>query len=35
MTESERKFFDLFEDAYVSPTELAEVLDLGVEMFFI
>ncbi|WP_437399027.1 hypothetical protein [Flagellimonas lutimaris] len=25
---------DLFEDAYASPTELAEVLDLGIEMLF-
>lgn len=35
MTEIERKFFDLFEDAYASPTELAKVLDIGIEMFFI
>ncbi len=25
---------DLFEDAYASPTELAEVLDMGIEMLF-
>jgi len=34
MTESERKFLDLFKDAYASPTELAEVLDMGIEMLF-
>jgi|GEM_PF-2098294 len=27
-------FSDLFEDAYASPAELAEVLDLGIEMLF-
>ena len=34
MTKSERKFSELFEDAYASPDELAEVLDLGIEMIF-
>jgi hypothetical protein len=34
MTKSERKFSELFEDAYASPDELAEVLDLGVEILF-
>jgi hypothetical protein len=34
MIESERIFLDLFEDAYGSPTELADVLDLGLEMLF-
>ncbi|WP_275614960.1 hypothetical protein [Flagellimonas yonaguniensis] len=34
MTQSDRKFSDLFEDVYSSPNELAEVLDLGVEMLF-
>ena len=34
MTKSERKFSELFEDAYASPAELAEVLDLGIEMIF-
>lgn len=27
-------FSELFEDAYASPKELAEVLDLGIEMLF-
>ncbi|MBW8200100.1 hypothetical protein [Flagellimonas abyssi] len=27
-------FSELFEDAYVSPAELAEVLDMGIEMLF-
>ncbi|NVN19681.1 hypothetical protein GUA46_15140 [Muricauda sp. HICW] len=27
-------FSELFEDAYASPAELAEVLDLGIEMLF-
>ncbi|MBW8244404.1 hypothetical protein K1F50_16460 [Muricauda oceani] len=27
-------FSELFEDAYASPVELAEVLDLGIEMLF-
>lgn len=34
MIESERIFLDLFEDAYGSTTELADVLDLGLEMLF-
>nr|WP_288931524.1 hypothetical protein [uncultured Allomuricauda sp.] len=34
MTQTERTFLDLFEDAYASPTELAEVLDMGIEMLF-
>lgn len=34
MTQSDRKFSDLFEDAYSSPSELAEVLDMGIEMLF-
>ncbi|MEE1962284.1 hypothetical protein V1387_06285 [Allomuricauda taeanensis] len=34
MIKSERIFLDLFEDAYGSPTELADVLDLGLEMLF-
>lgn len=27
-------FSELFEDAYASPVELAEVLDMGIEMLF-
>lgn len=34
MIKSERIFLDLFEDAYGAPTELADVLDLGLEMLF-
>lgn len=34
MIKSERIFLDLFEDAYASPAELADVLDLGLEMLF-
>ncbi len=34
MTQKDRIFFDLLQEAYASPTELAEVLDLGIEMLF-
>ncbi|HAI44708.1 MAG TPA: hypothetical protein DEF18_11100 [Muricauda sp.] len=34
MTESERKFLDLFEDAYASPLDLAKELELGIDMLF-
>ncbi|RUA12268.1 MAG: hypothetical protein DSY83_14890 [Flavobacteriia bacterium] len=34
MIESERIFLDLFEDVYSSSAELADVLDLGLEMLF-
>lgn len=34
MIKSERIFLDLFEDVYSSPAELADVLDLGLEMLF-
>lgn len=34
MTQRARKFMDLFEDAYGSPAELANVLDMGLEMLF-
>ena len=34
MTQKEIKLLDLFEDAYGSPAELADVLDLGLEMLF-
>ncbi|GLU42612.1 hypothetical protein [Allomuricauda sp. NBRC 101325] len=34
MTQNNRIFSKLFEDAYASPKELAEVLQLGVEMLF-
>ncbi len=34
MIKSEGIFLDLFEDAYASPAELADVLDLGLEMLF-
>ena len=34
MTQKETKLLELFEDAYGSPTELANILDLGLEMLF-
>jgi len=34
MTQRTQKFMDLFEDAYSSPAELANLLDLGLEMLF-
>ncbi|WP_228237095.1 hypothetical protein [Allomuricauda sp. M10] len=34
MTQKEIKLLDLFEDAYGSPAELANILDLGLEMLF-
>ncbi|NDV43393.1 hypothetical protein [Flagellimonas sediminis] len=34
MTQKEIIFSDLFEDAYGSPAELANILDLGLEMLF-
>ncbi len=34
MTQKEAKLLELFEDAYGSPTELADILDLGLEMLF-
>jgi len=34
MTQNDRKFLDLFEDVYSSPAELAEVLEMGIEMLF-
>ncbi|WP_375323626.1 hypothetical protein [Flagellimonas sp. GZD32] len=34
MTRKDRIFLDLFEEAYASPEELAEVVQLGMEMLF-
>ena len=34
MTQKEIILLDLFEDAYSSPTEFADILDLGLEMLF-
>ena len=34
MTQKAQKFMALFEDAYGSPAELADILDLGLEMLF-
>lgn len=34
MTQNDRVFSELFDDAYASPNELAEVLQLGIEMLF-
>ena len=34
MTQKETKLQDLFEDAYSLPSELADILDLGLEMLF-
>ena len=34
MTQKEIKLLGLFEDAYSSPAELADILDLGLEMLF-